>query len=89
MTTPTCPKCHKELISMDFHELATMYACPHGHHYAVIGPDDEYAELTYKDRVVNCLRNWNNTRGDEGSVVQFATSVSELLSLLSDLEGTK
>lgn len=86
--TPHCPKCNKQLISMDFHEQATMYACPHGHHFAVVGPDDDYAELTYKERVVNCLRDWNSTRGTDGTVVQHAVHVSRLLALLAELEAT-
>lgn len=40
-----CPECGKSCIGMDFHELATMYACPHGHHYGALGPDDVYTEL--------------------------------------------
>jgi hypothetical protein len=43
-----CSVCGKDLIGMEFHELATMYACPHGHLYGVFGPDEVFSELVPK-----------------------------------------
>lgn len=80
---PLCPECGKQLIGMDFHELATMYACPHGHHYGVFGPDDEFVELVPKVALDDTRLVLANAIADAVMIRQKTKALDEMANLLS------